>query len=118
MDYLIWQIVTLIGQGMLPIEMLVADSPVHGWKAALVISKAILAKAIPPGGAPGLYDFRRCGRRVGYSEIAHDRCDNTIPDQIFPQLNSLRTIWGQKSAEESASSSANPSAAVSDDTGL
>jgi hypothetical protein len=54
-----------------------------------VISKAILAKAMPSGDAPGLYGFRKCRRRVKYSEIANGRCGNTILGQIFPQLNSL-----------------------------
>jgi hypothetical protein len=68
------KLVAKIGQGMLAIEMLVADSPVYDREAVLVISKAILAKAMPPGGAPGLYGFRRCRRRIRYGEIAHDRC--------------------------------------------
>jgi hypothetical protein len=65
---------------MLTIEMLVADNPVYDRKAVLVISKTILAKAMPPGGAPGLYGFRRCRRRVRYSEIAHGRCGDAIWD--------------------------------------
>jgi hypothetical protein len=58
---------------MLAIEVLVADSPAYDWEAVLVISKAILAKAMPPGDTQGLYGFRRCRRRVRYSEIAHSR---------------------------------------------
>jgi hypothetical protein len=80
-----------MGQGILAIEILVADNPVYDRKAVLVISKTILAKAMPPGGALGLYGFRRCRRRVRYSEIAHSRCGYGIWDQIFLQLNSLRS---------------------------
>jgi len=47
-----------IGQGMLAVKMLVTNSPVYDWKAVLVISKAILAKAMPPGGAPGLVQLQ------------------------------------------------------------
>jgi hypothetical protein len=64
-------LVAKIGQGMFAMGVLVADSPVYDWEAVLVISKAILAKAMPPGDAPGLYGFRRCRRRVRYREIAH-----------------------------------------------
>ena len=44
-------LVAKIGLGMFAIEMLVVDSLVYDWKAVLVISKAILAKAMLPGGA-------------------------------------------------------------------
>ena len=43
-----------IGEGMLAVEMLVANSPAYDWKAVLMISQAILAKAMPPGRAPGV----------------------------------------------------------------
>ena len=59
------KLVAKIGQGMLAIEMLVADSPVYDRKAVLVISKAILAKAMPPGGAPGLYGLIRSYLKYG-----------------------------------------------------
>jgi hypothetical protein len=65
-------------------RVLVADSPVYDWEAVLVISKAILAKAMPPGDTPGLYGFRRCRRRVRYSEIAHNRCGNTTLGSNLP----------------------------------
>ena len=61
-----------IVQGMLAVEMLIADSPTYDWKAVLVISKAILAEAMALRGAPGLYSFRGSRRRVRYSEIAQD----------------------------------------------
>jgi hypothetical protein len=82
-------LVAKLGQGMLTIEVLITDSLVYDREAVLVISKAILAEAMPPGDAPGLYGFRKCRRRVRYSEIAHGRCGNTTLGQIFPQLNSL-----------------------------
>jgi hypothetical protein len=69
-------LVAEIGQGLLAIERLVGDSPVCDRKAVLVISKAILAKAMPPGDAPGLYGFRRCRRRIRYGEIGHSRYGN------------------------------------------
>jgi hypothetical protein len=37
-----------------------------------MISEAILAKAMPPGRAPGFYSFRRFRRRIRYSEIAYN----------------------------------------------
>jgi hypothetical protein len=52
-------LVAKIGLGMFAIEMLVVDSLVYHWKAVLVISKAILAKAMLPGGASDLYGFGR-----------------------------------------------------------
>jgi hypothetical protein len=70
-------------------RVLVADSLMYDWGAVLVISKAILAKAIPAGDAPGLYGFRRCRRGVRYNAITHGRCGNITLGQIFPQLNSL-----------------------------
>ena len=77
-------LVAKIGLRMFAIEMLVVDSLVYDWKAVLVISKAILAKAMPPGDTPGLYGFRRCRRRVRYSEIAHNRCGNTTLGSNLP----------------------------------
>jgi hypothetical protein len=65
-------LVAKIGLGMFAIEMLVADSPVYDWKAVFVISKAILAKAMLPGGALGLYGFERSRRRIRYNEAAHN----------------------------------------------
>ena len=70
--------VAKIGQGMLTIEVLITDSLVYDWEAVLVISKAILAKPMPPGGAPGLYGFRRFRRRIRYSEIAHNGYTESI----------------------------------------
>ena len=63
---------------MFAIEMLVTDSPVYDWKAVLVISKAILAKAMLPGGAPGFYGFGRSRRRIRYNKVAHNRCSNAV----------------------------------------
>ena len=68
------KLVAKIGHGMLAIEMLVTDSPVYDMEVVLVISRSILAKPMPPGGAPGLRGFRKCRRRIRYSEIGHDRC--------------------------------------------
>ena len=61
-----------IGEGMLAVDMLVSNSPAYDWKAVLMISQAILAKAMPPGRASGFYSFRRFRRRIRYSEIAHN----------------------------------------------
>ena len=47
-----------IVQGMLAVEMLIANSPAYDGKAVLMISKDILAEAMPPRGTPGLYSFR------------------------------------------------------------
>jgi hypothetical protein len=52
-------LVAKIGLRMFAIEMLVVDSLVYDWKAVLVISKAILANAMLPGGASDLYGFGR-----------------------------------------------------------
>jgi hypothetical protein len=67
-----------IGEGILAVEVLIANSPAYDWKAVLMISKAILAKAMPPGRAPGLDSFRRFRRRIRYSEIAHNGCAESI----------------------------------------
>jgi hypothetical protein len=43
------------------------------WNAVLMILKGILAEAMSPGGAPGLYR-----RRIRYSEIVHNGCAESI----------------------------------------
>ena len=67
-------------------------------KAVFMISKPILAKVMPPSGAPGLYGFRRCRRRVRYSEIAHGRCGyanmaSNTSNLYVQQLCSLGIAW-------------------------
>jgi hypothetical protein len=37
-----------IVQGILPVEMLIANSPAYDQRAVLMIAKGILAEAIPP----------------------------------------------------------------------
>ena len=63
---------------MLAVEMLIANSAAYDGKAILMIPKGILAEAMPPPGAPGLYSFRGSRRRIRYSEIAHNRCAQSI----------------------------------------
>jgi hypothetical protein len=67
-----------IGEGMLAVELLIADGLASDWKAVLMISKTILAKAMPPGRAPDFHSFRRFRRRIRYSEIAHNGCAESI----------------------------------------
>jgi hypothetical protein len=63
-----------INEGMITIEVLIINSPAYDRKAVLIISKAIFAKVMPPGFAPGLYSFRRFRRRIRYNEIAYNGC--------------------------------------------
>ena len=72
-----------IVQGMFAVEKLVANSPGYDWKAAvLMISKGILAEAMPPRRGPGLYGFKSSRRRMRYSEIAYSRCARSMLGQM------------------------------------
>ena len=61
-----------IGQGMLSVGILVANSPAYDWESVFVVSKAILVHARPLGSAPALYSLWRTCRRIRYSRIIHN----------------------------------------------
>jgi len=67
-----------IGQGMLSVGILIANSPADDWEAIFVVSKAILVQARPPGSAPGMYSLWRTSRRIGYSRIVHTSCAESM----------------------------------------
>jgi hypothetical protein len=53
---------------------LIANSLAYDQKVVLILAKAML-----PCGAPGLYSFRGSRGRIRCSEIAHNRCAHSIP---------------------------------------
>jgi hypothetical protein len=63
-----------IGQGMLSVGILVANSLAYDWESVFVISKAILVHARPLGSAPALHGLWRTCRRIRYSRIIHNSC--------------------------------------------